>query len=271
MSTFIPEPNTAVYGEDGTFSGHLGPMTSQDNTRYLNHHHSVWEMILILDGTGFMKVENQEYAFSPGTIFFIPPNMKHHNQADLSYYDFCIGLRENLTAQNKFSVFQDDENQSFLHLMMVYDHVYRTRQNNCGQILGHIRRSMQALLIGWSERQPSADLIQLTDEMSSNISNVDFKVSDAIAKIPLNANYVRKQFRETFGMTPVSYMNLLRVTEAKALLLATQNSVSEIALQCGFSDAKYFTRLFHSTTKYAPLEYRKTYERFRNEKNKARG
>ena len=250
---------------DGTFSGNHGRLSIEESMHWESHSHSVWEIILILEGYGFMKVEEKQYAFSPGTIFCIPPNIKHHNQAQPFYNDFCIGLVENLTAGNQICVFKDDENNSFLHLMQVYDYIYHAQPLNFGQILGHLRRAMQALIISWHERQPTQALIFLTDTMNANLSNVDFKVSDAIAKIPLNANYVRKQFRETYGMTPVSYMNLLRITEAKALLLTTRLSISEIALKCGFTDVKYFTRLFHSTTQFAPLEYRKFYEKLQED------
>ena len=114
----------------------------------------------------------------------------------------------------------------------------------------------------------SVKIHQLVEDINRNVSNIDYKVSDAIARIPLNSNYVRKQFRETYYMTPVSYMNHLRITQAKSLLLTSDEPISELALHCGFADAKYFTRLFHSSTGYAPLEYRKTYQKMQKEAGK---
>jgi AraC-like DNA-binding protein len=76
---------------------------------------------------------------------------------------------------------------------------------------------------------------------------------------------VRKQFRETYHMTPVSYMNQLRINQAKSILLTTIDPISEIAYHCGFTDSKYFTRLFHTSTGFAPLEYRKLYQSLQTE------
>ena len=132
---------------------------------------------------------------------------------------------------------------------------------NYGNILRGIEHTMQHLLISWLSRKPSAELLQLAETMRENIANVNFKVSDAIAKIPLNANYVRKQFRQVYGVSPVTFMNQLRINEAKKYLLADDLPISELALRCGFADAKYFTRLFHNSTHFSPLEYRKFYQK----------
>ena len=148
--------------------------------------------------------------------------------------------------------------------MQLYDRVYSGHPMNFGNILRGIEHTMQHLLISWLSRKPSAELLHLADTMRENISNVSFKVSDAIAEIPLNANYVRKQFRQVYGLSPVAFMNQLRLNEAKKYLLADDLPISELALRCGFSDAKYFTRLFHNATHFSPLEYRKFYQKMQD-------
>lgn len=253
---------------DATFSGNHGRIDVERAENWKTQEHTVWEMCLILEGSGFFLVEGEQYPFSPGTILCIPPHFKHRGQPDKFFNDFCIGIPEYLVPGEKVSVFHDDEFGTFRRIMEVYDHVFHTEPLNFGQILGHLKRTMQSLLISWQERKPTPEMIQLVEDINRNVSNIDYKVSDAIARIPLNSNYVRKQFRETYYMTPVSYMNHLRITQAKSLLLTSDEPISELALHCGFADAKYFTRLFHSSTGYAPLEYRKTYQKMQKEAGK---
>ena len=254
---------------DGTFSGCNGLIDDAALAgHWREHSHDVWEIILILHGNGILWTPERRYPFTPGTIFCIPLGMKHYNQADHGYADFCIGMPEYLVQGERVSVFHDDERGSFRGLMELYDHIYQTEPLNHVQILGHIKRVMQALLISWQSRQPSAEIIWLTDQMLANVSNARFRVAQAIAQIPLDANYVRKQFREAYGMPPVAYMNRLRMAEAKALLLTTQLPVGEVAARCGFDDVKYFTRLFSSLTNYTPLKYRKFYNHLQHEAEK---
>ena len=254
---------------DGTFSGCNGLIEdSATASRWLEHEHDVWEIILILHGNGTLWAEKQQLPSAPGTIFCVPPHVKHYNQADLGYCDLCIGMPEHLIQGEQVSVFHDDTRGSFRGLMELYDHIYQTEPLNFGQILGHIKRVMQSLLISWQARRPSEEIVWLSDQMLANIRNADFRVAQAIAKIPLDANYVRKQFREAYGMSPVAYMNRLRMGEAKAMLLTSQLPVSDVALRCGFEDAKYFTRLFRSTTGFTPLKYRKFYEQMQKQAEK---
>lgn len=250
---------------DATFSGNHGRIDADQAANWKTQVHKVWEITLILEGSGFFLMGDDRIPFSPGTIFCIPPNVKHVNLPDQFFNDRCIGMHEYLVPGESVSVFHDDEHRTFRTLMEIYDHIFHEEPLNYGQILSHLRRTMQALLISWQERKPSKELLALANDMNENVANPDYRVSDAIARIPLNANYVRKLFRETYQMTPVSYMNNLRVTQAKSLLLTTDLPVSELAYQCGFIDPKYFTRMFHAGTGYTPLNYRKTFQKMKKE------
>ena len=50
-----------------------------------------------------------------------------------------------------------------------------------------------------------------------------------------------------------------KISRAKEMLLGTNLRISEIAPLCGFTDSKYFSRLFHKLTDTTPGEYRNTY------------
>ena len=73
--------------------------------------------------------------------------------------------------------------------------------------------------------------------------------------------YLRKLFAETYGVSPVEYINRLRVDRAKELLSVDYHiSSSEISALCGLSDYYYFCRLFKRATGLTPKEYRKMNE-----------
>ncbi|CAG7619099.1 helix-turn-helix domain-containing protein [Paenibacillus allorhizosphaerae] len=64
-------------------------------------------------------------------------------------------------------------------------------------------------------------------------------------------------FKKHTGSSLVSYVNGLRVEEAKKLLLSSSYAVAEIADIVGFSTTPYFTRTFKAAVGVSPLEYRK--------------
>ncbi|HTE24326.1 AraC family transcriptional regulator [Flavitalea sp.] len=77
-------------------------------------------------------------------------------------------------------------------------------------------------------------------------------------KAYLSRNMFFKMFREQFGLSPLEYINRERIKLAKNLLAVNNESVSEVSLQCGFSDTNYFVRLFHKMEGITPRMYRMT-------------
>ncbi|HBE00987.1 MAG TPA: hypothetical protein DC049_00715 [Spirochaetia bacterium] len=54
----------------------------------------------------------------------------------------------------------------------------------------------------------------------------------------------------------MQYLLELKIKNAASLLKTTGLTVKEIAWQSGFSDAYYFSRLFHQKMKIAPRDFR---------------
>lgn len=82
---------------------------------------------------------------------------------------------------------------------------------------------------------------------------------DALAAcVGLTPKYLCRFFREATHRTPVDYLCYYRVEMACYALAATEHSVTEIALDSGFSDLNYFIRCFRKYKGITPGQYRKT-------------
>lgn len=66
------------------------------------------------------------------------------------------------------------------------------------------------------------------------------------------------QFRQTFGVTIIDYVNQLKIKEAKILLREGRQNVTQIAQGLGFSSLHYFSRIFKQYEGLSPSEYSKT-------------
>ena len=64
-------------------------------------------------------------------------------------------------------------------------------------------------------------------------------------------------FKKHFGMSPIAYINQLRITLAEEQLRNTNRSIAEIAESVGIRDPLYFSKLFRRTYQCPPLEYRR--------------
>lgn len=77
-------------------------------------------------------------------------------------------------------------------------------------------------------------------------------------KFYFNCSYFSKYFKQCTGMTYREYLSRYRVEQARVELLATEKSVTEIALDNGFSDDRRFILNFKKYFDMTPLRYRKT-------------
>ena len=79
-----------------------------------------------------------------------------------------------------------------------------------------------------------------------------------------NEKHLGKMFKKYTGTTFNQYINNVRLKKATELLANSEKNITEIALNCGFTDSAYFNRLFKSRMNITPSEYRKLCE---NESN----
>ncbi len=81
---------------------------------------------------------------------------------------------------------------------------------------------------------------------------------DLAQYVCISEDYLTYCFRQELGITPMQYLQRYRVNRAKELLRNTQKSITEIALQVGFSDSGYFSRVFHRQTGMSPEAFRRS-------------
>lgn len=82
-------------------------------------------------------------------------------------------------------------------------------------------------------------------------------LEEIAAKLDITPEYLGTQFNRSMGMYFNTYIKNYRINKAKELLLGTQLKLYQIADKIGFSDPKYFSKVFKETTGYSPADYRK--------------
>jgi AraC family transcriptional regulator len=66
-------------------------------------------------------------------------------------------------------------------------------------------------------------------------------------------------FKEATGVTPIAYVNHIRVRRAILLMTGSDaDSIEKISDAAGFESAAYFRRVFRAATGKTPSEYRKS-------------
>ena len=82
-------------------------------------------------------------------------------------------------------------------------------------------------------------------------------LSEIAKALHINASYASRLFSSKYGKTITEYITHVRIEHAKNLLTTTDVSIGNIALNVGFEDVNYFSRLFKKHTGCSPCKYRK--------------
>lgn len=84
-------------------------------------------------------------------------------------------------------------------------------------------------------------------------------VEEMFKRSKLAERTFKRRFASTTGLTPIAYVQRLRIEDAKRRLERTDAPVDEISWRVGYEDAAFFRRLFKRTTGMAPGAYRKRF------------
>jgi len=98
---------------------------------------------------------------------------------------------------------------------------------------------------------------RLLDYLRDNLHRDDLSRDVIIKELKIT----RHQFYQLLSLEGIKKLpdiiNEYRIKRARELLLTTSKSIFEIALDCGFSDAGYFIKIFKSFEKVTPAEFHK--------------
>ncbi|MFC0215108.1 helix-turn-helix domain-containing protein [Paenibacillus chartarius] len=83
------------------------------------------------------------------------------------------------------------------------------------------------------------------------------RMKDYSAGKRMSAVQLTRRFQAVWGQTPMEYLTSLRIERAKTLLLETRLTLDDIAVQCGYENGFYLSRVFKKKVKTAPSQYRR--------------
>jgi transcriptional regulator GlxA family with amidase domain len=73
----------------------------------------------------------------------------------------------------------------------------------------------------------------------------------------------KRRFHLATGMSPIEYVQAMRLEEAKQILESEESTIEAIAEEVGYEDAGYFSRLFRRKVNLTPAEYRRRFSALR--------
>ncbi|WP_211596376.1 helix-turn-helix domain-containing protein [Paracoccus aestuariivivens] len=99
--------------------------------------------------------------------------------------------------------------------------------------------------------------VKRAQEMIDAKLDGELLIADLASACGLSVSYFTRAFKIATGMPPYKWMTKRRIDKAMDLLKGSSQSISEIALNCGFADQSHFTRVFTGAVGASPGKWRR--------------
>ena len=255
------------------------------------HQHPQAQLTLIVEGRGQLLMGDYVGRFGPGDLYLLPESIPHVFRSDADYY---LGNSDLQIAGN--TIFFDfkamgkafSEVEDFIELVQLNEKI-----SGSFKIIGESRKEISGLLgqVGSCTGLPrlrhcihilslldfnSEDLVALNKiPVMKTMTERDGRRMDQVMRFILENStrqisleevaeqaYMSKEafcrfFKLRTRRTFTQYVQQLRITEAKKLLLETDMGISEISYQVGFQTLSHFNKTFKNLTEMTPKDWRK--------------
>ena len=257
---------------------HYLHMQKSGNFREMHSHIAV-EIVEVKSGVLYCHVNDDIITVNPKQIIIINSNIGHKlysENAEIFYYHIDISLlQENInddkisklssfilhTQVTPYLIFNDNNEITYL-LNKISIKYYDNAQESLWYIKGYLYE-----LVAFMYSQSLIIPLMISKEQFKKIEQVvhyidtNFKSPITLDEIGSFVKYnkytICHTFKEVTGSTIFEYINFSRVHYAVEKLRYPQNTILDIATECGFSSATYFNRVFKNFFGCSPSVYRK--------------
>lgn len=230
-----------------------------------------WHQILYsASGTGYLKFDNSAVTVGEGTFFFLPAEYPHEYLPKDDRWDVRWVAFDGYSANHILSLLGMTKPvvvkpESPLELERIFDRMFKSQREDklycdftcSGLIYDYLiefHRCMDDK--GSKSRNERSRVITNVLEYIDENYQKDFPLTDLADVAGVTPQHLCRIFKAAMNMRPNEYLVKKRVREAKRMMLRTEKQISEIASECGFPNAGYFSTVFKKLEGMTPAEYR---------------
>ena len=245
-----------------------------------------WQQGRILDGFALVYISsgggkfeskpNFSTSLEPGHAFLLFPGVWHRYAPDheTGWHEYWIGF-DGETARRwiqhrfispKTPALKINAEDTVLATFSRMMQSVRANRPALQQILAGATANLMALFYSAQQALPAADahkatVIELAINRVQNEFARDLNMEHLAQELGVSYSWFRSTFAAHTGLSPHRYLLEFRLAHARSLLAGTEMSIKEIAVQSGFGDEFYFSRLFRLRLNVTPSQWRSRFRR----------
>ena len=237
------------------------------------HTHNYTELFYVISGQCQFCVEDECFSVTANQLVVINPNVMHtekcYESQSMEYIAIGLdGLRlgSSKTTNPQFRIFCHSSNEAILDCMQNILHEMQNQSAQYQAVCNAYIEILATLLVRCtSASSQSSSLVSRQCHMVRQYIEQHYKERLTLELLAEVANadkfYLAHNYKEIYGIAPISYMVVCRIQEAKQLLSETDLPLTKISRNLGFSSPSYFSQSFSKIEGISPADYRKIHSR----------
>lgn len=234
-------------------------ITKNHKTIEVKGRHSDAFVYVISGSCKYVFDDGIEFTASRGDVFYLPCGSVYKMFVNAEDYRFIFCDFEFMEARAVGEYFETPPNMEvmFTKLLNLYRSYSPNKYTECMSVLYGIYSILQQTTereyLSKNKKNMIADAKRFMEE---NFSNSEIEIPGLAERLMMSDVYFRKLFKNQYGVSPLKYLNSLRLKNAMSLMKLPFLSLEECAKQSGFSSLQYFCRLFKKELGISPGKYR---------------
>lgn len=211
-----------------------------------------------INGYTDMTFGSESFRITTNNLLYIPANTEYVRHGDGD--EEIIAIHFNIANKEFFtplSINIDEEkcNKAFEEIYRLWNEKKKGFKYKSAAVLYEY---LSTIILDEHKSNEYDKLKESINYIENNLTQ-KLTISNLAKTCALCETQFRKLFKKEYGVSPVKYINRLRVNKAISMLYSGHYSMGEIAEQCGFSTQKYFNKIFYSEIGKSPSQYKNEY------------
>lgn len=252
---------------------------------FKTHWHNEMEILLVLEGSVELRLGDRQYRLKQDDIILINGNELHNTsrteednillvlQIDPKIYDTFYPQFPKMQFHCQSFLYSEDEQARFNILRQQLAEIawefnkkgegYQLRIASIVHAIGaNLMGNFEYVFIDDSKKELAqedlATLQRIIDYIDQNLHR-RITLKEIAEKEHINYYYLSHFIKNKMGISFQEYLNNARLDRAVRSLLSTNNTIIDIADECGFASTNAFSKLFRQRYDCSPTEYRNKY------------
>mgnify|MGYP003305221347 CR=1 FL=1 len=242
---------------------------------YCTHYHEEIEIVYVVSGKVCLTVDGNSIDVEKGNIALVFPYQIHSLTTPEKSHIYIVKI---LPSQLDFSRLYienpvvDEKNESYKKLIELMDVMFEELKSDpkdlvrplalrtatgsvllCIARLDGIHKVPRDTII---EHNKNIELLKNVNDFLKEHFKDNLTLETVAAACHLSMYYFAHVFKKAVGTTFLSYLNAFRLEQAKHMIEHGDDSMTHIAMQCGFSSIRTFNRCIYKHYKLTPTEAR---------------